>query len=823
MFSIIYYTIEWNVINQDTGVQLDKLAVSDSSGWSESGLSSPIIHYYPYGNYDTIWSRALFASKVVFDWSPDPSRAITVELEETGQEPDFDVMANFAYDSANRTFDIASWIERGGQVLGDPDASLIEVYESDGDKVKSISNPNSVNGVFFSLWDVDATEDARYGTNFNYSASEVFWAKVLVQFSGEWYSSALTFQLRQPASDEILQVIDAIEAAATNILGEVTGVGTMIGGVSNQVDALSAQVGDGFADVLASVGTNRQILLDEVLPGIGDISNNLVNVFGPTITSTWDVVQLISGEVGGARILTRPLELIRGSTNTFLYRTQDYDPSVVHLYVRDTSDNQLDHYAMSRYGSVAGIYRADVVVGAAMAGYENCVIHCVDPGATDRLVVDIVDAASGDLPGLMADVVDKVTNMESNLASLATINTSLDGLTSVLEGMTNTINDLGTKVDNLPDLGIVTQSINELAVKLDNLPDLGTLTNIIGNLETKIDNLPDLSVVTQEIGELSLKLDNLPDLGALSNMVGQIGAKIDGLPDLSGLSNSVADLQAAISGIPTNIDLTAVQDGIDDLRTDLSGVIGVDLTGVDASLAEILSSLGGVGDTDLSGLETQFSALQGTLQGVRDVDLTGLDEKLGALQDAIAGVNRIETQLGQSSDGVDADSLFARLSQIEGSAEQAGSSAAGAEKFAANAKTKAGDAASGISALKQALAAGDTDEAQRQLRLIRQALNEAKADIDRIPDGVTLDQLQDELRSTKTTVSELARSNGFTWLTSMGEDALAAEPADGEPTDLGKLSANIEEVRGSMEFMQKLLDEMRYEPVVEEQWIGVEE
>ena len=843
MFSIIYYTIQWNVINQETRVALDKLAVSDSSGWSESGLSSPVIHYYPYGYYDTIWSRALFASKVEFDWSPEPSRTIEVELLETGQEPDFDVMANFSYNSASRSFSIASWIERGGQVLGNPDASLIEIYESDGDKIKQISNPNSMNGVFFSTWNVNATEDEKYGTNFNYSASEVFWAKVLVQFSGEWYSSALTFQLRQPASDEILQVIDVIEAATSNILGEVSGIGS-------KIDNLSGQVGDGFSDVMSAVGTNTSLLLDDVLPGIEDVSNNLVNVFGPSVSNIEDVVQLISGEIGGARILTRPLQLVRGSTNTFLYRTQNYPDPVnqVFLSVRDTADNLIPgmEWGMSQYGSVSGVYRKDVPIPSNFA-YDNCVLQCVDPDAADRLVVDVVDAATGDLPGLMADVVDKVTNMESNLASLADINTGLLDLTTVLEGMTNTITDLATKVDNLPDLGIVTQKIDELAVKLDNLPDLGTLTNIIGNLETKIDNLPDLSVVTQEIGELSLKLDNLPDLGTLSNIVGEIGLKIDSLPDLSGLSNSVGELQAAIAGIPTNIDFTAVQDGITDLRTDLAGVIGVDLSGAQASLDSILASLGGSGGTDLagvpgtldaimkqvsgmggmdmSGLEGQISALRGALQGVNEVNLSDLDSRLASLQSAIEGVGRIEEQLGAPADGAAgrAGTLFDQLDQIEVSTASAGASAAGAEKYASNAKTKAGDAASGISALKQALAAGDTEEAKRQLKLIRESLNAAKADIDRIPDGVTLDQLQTEMSATKKSVAELAASHGWTWLNSMGEDALTPGPADEEPVNLGTLSTRIEELRGSMEFMQKLIDKEVYKPEVEEQWIGVKE
>lgn len=828
MFSITYYTIEWNVINRDSGVPLDKLAVSDSSGWSESGLSSPIIHYYPYGNYDTIWSRALFASKVTFDWNPEPSRTITVELEETGQEPDFDVMANFAYDSANNSFDIATWIERGGQVLGDPDASLIEVYESDGDNIEQISDSNPRKGVFFSRWDVDATEDELYGTNFNYASSEVFWAKVMVQFSGEWYSSALTFQLRQPASDEILTVIDAIEASSSNILGEVSGIGTLVGGVSNQVagvsnqiNALSGQVGDGFADVLASVGTNRQIMLDEVLPGIADVSNNLVNVFGPTITSTWDVVQLISGEVGGARILTRPLELIRGSTNTFLYRTQDYDPSVVNLKVYDATGTEppLQQYSMQRYGSVAGIYRANVEIPVSFA-HDTCVIECEDPDADDRLVVEIVDAAAGDLPGMMTQVYDAITNMESSITGLADMETQMTDLTGVLNGMTNDLQDLSDAVNNLPDLGVVTQAIDELAVRLDNLPDMGDLTNIIGNLETKIDNLPDLSVVTQEIAELSLKIDTLPDLSSLSNMVGQISDKIDGLPDLSSLSNSVQELQDAITLIPTNIDFTAVQDGIDNLRSDLAGVLNVDLTGVNGALSEIRSVVEGVGGTDMAGVESSLGAVEGRMTALESA-LEGVEGSFVSLEGSF-DLGGVEASLAQLED--DVGGLESRLAGLETSLASAGTAAEGAQQYASSAKTKAGDAASGVQALKAALAAGDTEEAKRQLRRIQQALESAQSDIAKMPEGVTLDQLRGELGTTKQTVADLAKSNGFTWLTSMSEEEAGGQKTEvGEETDLGKLSANVEELRGSMEFMQKLLDKEVNKPVVKEQWLSVEE
>ena len=80
------------------------------------------------------------------------------------------------------------------------------------------------------------------------AADEVFFAKVIITFSGANYSSGLTFQLRQPASDDILQVIDAIDAATSNMLREVSGGGSKIGGVSTQVEALSAQVGAGVTE-----------------------------------------------------------------------------------------------------------------------------------------------------------------------------------------------------------------------------------------------------------------------------------------------------------------------------------------------------------------------------------------------------------------------------------------------------------------------------------------------------------------------------------------------------------------------------------------------
>ena len=72
------------------------------------------------------------------------------------------------------------------------------------------------------------------------------------------------------------------------------------------------------------------------------------------------------------------------------------------------------------------------------------------------------------------------------------------------------------------------------------------------------------------------------------------------------------------------------------------------------------------------------------------------------------------------------------------------------------------------------------------------------------------------------TIEELAASDGWPSLLSLK----LPEPGEAEPgvdlATLGKLAQDIEQMQGSMDFMQKLLDEMRYEPVIQESLIGVE-
>ena len=81
-FAVNYYTIKWHVYDASTSNELDQLSVRDSSGWSPEGLlSAPYMaHEYPYGVFDTVWSRDAFCDVAVTNWSSEPSRTIDVPM-----------------------------------------------------------------------------------------------------------------------------------------------------------------------------------------------------------------------------------------------------------------------------------------------------------------------------------------------------------------------------------------------------------------------------------------------------------------------------------------------------------------------------------------------------------------------------------------------------------------------------------------------------------------------------------------------------------------------------------------------------------------------
>jgi len=87
-FSINYYRITWDVRDAVASNALGRLSVTDSSGWSASGLASPVVHEYPFGAWNTTWSCGYFHDGTVSNWFSDANKTNVVYLQRGQAGPD---------------------------------------------------------------------------------------------------------------------------------------------------------------------------------------------------------------------------------------------------------------------------------------------------------------------------------------------------------------------------------------------------------------------------------------------------------------------------------------------------------------------------------------------------------------------------------------------------------------------------------------------------------------------------------------------------------------------------------------------------------------
>jgi len=134
-FAVSYYEIQWDVGYVDTSQSppirrpLDGLRVYDSSGWEATNLSciggggstNPIVHYYPYGVYDTIWYRASFMDEYESQWGCDSNDTRRVTMYFIGAVSG--ITHYVAVDSTNAISPYISWMTAATTIQDAVDAS----------------------------------------------------------------------------------------------------------------------------------------------------------------------------------------------------------------------------------------------------------------------------------------------------------------------------------------------------------------------------------------------------------------------------------------------------------------------------------------------------------------------------------------------------------------------------------------------------------------------------------------------------------------------------------------------------------------------------
>ena len=449
-FALKYFTVEWEIgymfEDEETGAiefrELDKLSVTDSSGWSITGLTSPFTTNYPYGAFDTVWYRQFFNDKVDFRWLSDRDQTRRLIMQPSDTEPDATVLANFTYDPGEELLTIHSWIERGGRVLSNPDSTTIQIYGTDGSSITQLSSSTVLADGFFRIeWDI--SEELADGT---LKVGSTYLARVEVMYNRVIYSAAVTYTLSlAPEFETVEKIFEKLISVETNLSGQVTGL-------SGQVTNLTALTTDFRDNAMASLGTIED-RTGTILTNITDVAgqladftnavvaplslltNQIVEVFGPTLTNmAVQIEDLVDATAGDqARILNRPTTVELGSTNTILYKTTGgLDSGTVRLTVEGTGLQ----FSMSEVGVGLGIYGVDIIADWGLGPF---MISCSDPNASDRMILEVVQAGDDSISGLAATLKSLESQMTNMTEILTTLNDPTEGLSAMISSIDSSL------------------------------------------------------------------------------------------------------------------------------------------------------------------------------------------------------------------------------------------------------------------------------------------------------------------------------------------------------------------------------------------------
>jgi tetrahydromethanopterin S-methyltransferase subunit B len=462
-FTIGYFSVQWQVgyFDDDTGEfrYMDNLSVTDSSGWSESGLKSyegddnsvPFLieHSYPYGTYDTVWYRQFFNDTVDFRWVCDSNQTRRLVMNPSDTEPDAHVLADFTYDPGPNSLTIHTWIERGGRVLHNPDRASVRIYDVDGSVVRELGSSEVLaDGYFRIVWNDVAVEEGAPPEAGKLQKGNTYLARVEVIFNGVSFTAAVTYTLSlAPEYEQISrleQQIADFEHGITNQVKDLTDITTAfrddsmlrLNTLTGQVDSIDV----GVSNLVRTIGD----FSNTVVNPLSVLTNGMVNVLMPSVTNIQAVVSNIQANTSAdqARILNRPTTVELGSTNTILYKTM---AGVEFGRVTVSVDGAGTEQPMAEVSPGLGIYTYDLVADWGLGSYT---ITCHDPNASDSMILQVVAAGGGTL----ADMANSIASMETNIVAMSKVMNQLDSLESVINDINNTVSSGGSTANMISQL-----------------------------------------------------------------------------------------------------------------------------------------------------------------------------------------------------------------------------------------------------------------------------------------------------------------------------------------------------------------------------------
>ena len=669
-FPISYYEIVWNVFDAATTNALDFLSVSDSSGWSAFGLQAPVTNFYPYGLFDTMWSREFFEDNVTFQWLSEPSRTIDVPMIQTGDQQDFEVLSDFLYISGTNillpgTFKIAAWMQRSGQIIENPTSVSIEITDETGAVVDTINSSSATGaGVFFLTWNVPVV----------YPTDTLLFAKTTIVLSGVPYTAGIVYRLRVPGDADAQDILDRIALAENQITSRVETVRADVAVVSTNLIAHEAAQAAFRAQALGrldTIVTNTTDILSEldgvtntldridtnvvsVLTGVTNIQSFVTNLPGPSVwnsltnlaTQFTNVVTAVENLQG--RFLNRPTELVLGETIRIWYTTATTITGTPVITVYNSANTAVQSVSMTSHGS--GTYYANLTASWGLGEYS---IEAVDSRGRDRITVMVRAASIDSLALAIGMISNQVATLETNLAAVSTNVvairlqtdtimwndvTTIQGIVSNMQAVTDTIDwqdvsDILTAASNIESR---VETINT-QVETINWGDIAQIQNQLGELEFEEYNfsaLDDISLIMNSMSDLGLRLGNAQDPAASDTFFGRLNQLIETLNTVGDdtLDSSRNARQAKTQAMTAQTMISQLRDAVEDGDKDQ---IQAMLSKLQGTMSDVAGGIGSIQEKSLGHLEDEILE---TRKDVRDMLAMVLADQ--AEEDALDGEDK---------------------------------------------------------------------------------------------------------------------------------------------------------------------------------------
>ncbi len=651
-FAINYYTINWRVYNAANSNALDQLSVTDSSGWSATGLKADpyVTHEYPYGVFNTVWAREFFYDKVVFNWIPEPSRTIDVPMNQSEIAPDYRVMANFVYDATTKVFRVTSWLERGGKILTASSACTLTVFDGDGNKLheQTAQTPDAV-GVFWQTLP-DSLESGR-----------TYFVKVDVVFSGVTYSSGVTFQLQVPAGqNQAEQILGLLGSVGTNVTDLATAQAAFRTSVSAKLDALTNAIAQipGLTNIQATLDTQTLARLDML--------TNTIGVIGPNETNLLDTVRAFREEVAQrtARILTRPTTVKLGADVSILFRSRPQ--ARASIIVSNLTAGTLGYPRTAMTEMAGGVYEknlkatwgtGDCLVACSdeLAGYDSMIIKVTladmddlatftNISASLSRVESLVTGMSGSVSNINRSVGGIATNIEDLIADVSGMYTAMSNIQSQVSGLSTNISSVNwTNLFALSSVGsqlsnvVATVSNLQSTINWSNITTILGAVNSISNRVGGLTNLPaQVAYLTNVIDKVTFLTNLAPQVSILTNAITQIAPLTNFAPQLTYITNtmgqvvSLTNLTSQMAGVTSAMGQISVLTNFGPQISYLTNAAAT-LSGQEIYLTNLLTRMSGV-----TNLLPQVAYLTNVIDKV--TFLTNLAPQVSILTNAITQI-----------------------------------------------------------------------------------------------------------------------------------------------------------------------------------------